>query len=120
MKCRKIIIVLAILVSLITGCSKITEGEIYKKEFRAERSWIQMIPMVHTNGESTWISYIPIWHHHPDEYIIGIRDLETDKTALYYVKRETYEQCEIGRMFKYEPQRGDLDKEPITKRKEES
>ena len=116
MKCRKTIIALAILASLVTGCNRITEGEIYQKEFREERSWIQMIPMVHTNGKSTWISYIPIWYYHPDEYIIEIRD----ETALYYVKPETYEQCEIGMMFKYEPQRGDLDKEPITKRKEES
>lgn len=115
---KGIVFVLAMLACFLSGCGKkITEGEIYSKEFREEDTWLQMVPLVNTNGETVDISYIPIVHHHPDEYVISIRDLESDKTADYYVESEVYDECEIGMMFKYEPERGDLDEEPIEKRR---
>ena len=115
---KGIVFVLAMLACCLSGCGrKITEGEIYSKEFIEEDTWTQLVPMVHTGGKTVYTTLIPIVHHHPDEYVISIRDLESDKTADYYVESEVYDECEIGMMFKYEPERGDLDEEPIEKRR---
>ena len=114
-----IMIAAVVAACLLTGCGdRITEGEIYAKEFRKEYTWTALIPMVHTNGKTTFTTLIPVIHHHPDEYVISIRDLESDEMADYYVEPEVYEQCEIGMMFKYEPERGDLAEEPLEKRRE--
>ena len=102
---------------MLSGCGSITEGEIYDKEFIEERSWIQIFPLVHTDGKTTSITMIPFYMHHPDEWVIRIKSLDGKHTASYYVTEEVYEECEIGMMFEYEKERGDLKEEPLEKKR---
>lgn len=52
---KKIIFALFACLILLTGCSqKITEGEIYEKEFRPEKTEVLIVPMVHTNGKTSY------------------------------------------------------------------
>ena len=96
---------LAVSVSLmmLCGCGKkITEGEVYEKNFTEAHSQVLMLPLVHSNGKSMYTTMIPYIRYYPDTYSIGIRDFQDDKwvTETYYVSEEVYNEVEIGDMFK--------------------
>lgn len=112
---KKKILPLIIAVILLTGCG-CKKGEIYEKEFREARTWVQMVPIIHTNGKTSWTQMVPIVHSHPDEYIIKIRSLDGKDVGTYYVEKEVYDECEVGMMFEYDKERGDLKEEPLTKK----
>ena len=106
---KKIIFVLFACLILLTGCSqKITEGEIYEKEF---------LP----NGKSLYTTYVPVTHHYPDRWRISIKSIEKNDdgdydTADYYTTEEVYNSCEVGDMFSYDENR-DCEEEPVEKSK---
>ena len=106
----------------LSGCSeKITEGEIYEKEYKPEKTSIVTVPIVHTNGKSTYTTIIPVTYHYPDRWCIRIRSLNKDeggeyKTAEYYTTEEVYNECEIGDLFVYDEER-DYEEEPVEKEK---
>lgn len=112
---KKKILPLVIAVILLTGCG-CTKGEIYEREFCEEKEWVQMVPIIHSNGKTSWTQIIPIVYYHPDEYIIKIKSLDGKDTGTYYVTEEVYNDCEIGMMFEYDKERGDLKNEPLTKK----
>lgn len=93
---KKIIFVLFACLILLTGCSqKITEGEIYEKEFLPEETRTIIIPMIHTNGKSLYTTYVPVTHHYPDRWRISIKSIEKNDdgdydTADYYTTEEVY------------------------------
>lgn len=120
MKQRLVVSIISLYIMLLSGCSSgITDGEVYDKEFVPEKSWVQMIPIVHYNGKYSWTQMVPIWHHHPDEYIIRIRKYnESDRryeTNQFYTDKDTFDKCEIGDWFEYNSER-DLIDEPLTKK----
>lgn len=107
----------------LAGCGqkKITEGIIYQKEFKPERTSTTFIPMVHFNGKTSYTTYIPIINHYPDRWCIYIKSLNKDdegkyQTAEYYTTEAVYNDCEIGYMFSYEENR-DFSEEPVEKSK---
>ena len=119
MKQGLVVIIISLCIILLSGCSKgITDGEVYDKEFVPEKSWVQIIPIVHYNGKYSWTQMVPIWHHHPDEYIIRIRKYnESDnkyEINRFYTDKDTFDKCEIGDWFEYNSER-DLIEEPLTK-----
>ena len=111
---KKIIFVLFACLILLTGCSqKITEGEIYEKEFLPEETRTIIIPMIHTNGKSLYTTYVPVTHHYPDRWRISIKSIEKNDdgdydTADYYTTEEVYNSCEVGDMFSYDENRDRL------------
>lgn len=115
---KKIIIAIVGLSLFLTACSKIMEGEIYEKEFVPERTWVSMVPIVHTDGKTTFTTMIPIIYHHADEWVIRIRSLDGKDTATYYVKEDVYNACEVGMMFEFDEKRGDLSQEPLEKERQ--
>ena len=120
MKQRLAVSIISLCIMLLSGCSKgITDGEVYNKEFVPEKSWVQMIPIVHYNGKYSWTQMVPIWHHHPDEYIIRIRKYNESnnryKTNRFYTDKDTFDKCGIGDWFEYNSER-DLIDEPLTKK----
>lgn len=125
MKKRKMLIIILLLMViclLLSGCEKIREGEIYKKEFLKENTQVSMIPIIHSNGKTSYTTFIPVTHHYPDRWKIYIRSLNRDKQgnykkAVYYTTKEVYNQCEIGNIFSYEEGR-DSNEEPVDKQKQ--
>lgn len=114
-----VIITVLILISLLvlTGCSsKITEGEVYQKEFKPEYTEVRIIPMCISNGKTMHTIMIPFTYRYPDRYIVYIKKYIDNewKTANYYVTKEIYETVNIEDQFKYVEGR-DLSEEPYTR-----
>lgn len=103
MKKVKIILTL-VLISLImatTGCKKkITEGEVYKKEYQPET--ITMMPIINTIyvGETPIITttYIPVTND--ESWTISIRNKEEEdkkyRKRRIYVSEDFYRETKIG------------------------
>lgn len=121
---KKILLVgVLILALLLCSCSnKITEGEIYEKEFKPEDT--QLVPI--TTFIYTGKVSVPIIHyyrrHYPDRYIVRIRQYnEEENTFLYneyYVDAETYNKVNIGDWFIYD-EAFCIENEPYTQEKAE-
>ena len=111
-----------LLVVYLCGCSNvITEGEVYEKEYREEYTTIMMLPMVISNGKSTTTTMVPYFIHYPERYVIFIKAYQDEewKTEDFYVSKEVYDSTNIGDMFLYDEERGDLQDEPYTKERKE-
>ena len=117
---RKIILLLMCLIILtsLSGCAdKITEGEVYEKEYREEQTVTVMYPLVISNGKTNKTMIVPYYVHYPDRYVIHIKAFVDEEwvTEDYYVSEEVYDSINIGDMFIYDESRGDLTDEPYTK-----
>ena len=111
-----------LLVVSLCGCSNaITEGEVYKKEYREEHTTVMVLPLVISNGKTTTTTMIPYFVYYPDRYVIFIKAYQDEewKTEDFYVSKEVYESINIGDMFLYDEERGDLQDEPYTKERKE-
>lgn len=65
-----------------SGCSeKIREGEIYEKEYKPEKTIVNIVPIIHTNGKTASATYIPMIYHYPDRWCVRIRSFEKMKTG---------------------------------------
>jgi hypothetical protein len=106
----------------ICGCGhKLTEGEVYDKEFKEARTQVMVVPIVHSNGKSTYITTIPYVYYYPDRWIIRIREPNGDGTYVtdeYYTTKEVYDSVNIGDTFSYDPDR-DFENEPYTRERQE-
>lgn len=121
---KKILLVGVMLLSLLL-CScgnKITEGEIYEKQFKPEETITMFIPMTVYTGKTTITNIIPVIRHYPDRYIVRIRQYnEEENTFLYneyYIDAETYNKVNIGDWFIYD-KNFCLENEPYTQEKAE-
>lgn len=111
----------ALLISLCACGHKLTEGEVYDKEFKEARTLVMMIPIVHSNGKTTTTHIIPYMYYYPDRWIIRIREPNGDGTYLtdeYYTTKEVYDSVNIGDTFSYDPDR-DFENEPYTRERQE-
>ena len=121
---KKIIgaLICLLLVVSLCGCSnEITEGEVYEKEYREAHTTVMMLPLVISNGKTTKTTMIPFLVHYPDRYVIFIKAYQDKewKTEDFYVSKEIYDSINIGDMFLYDEERGDLQDEPYTKERKE-
>lgn len=96
---------------------KITEGEVYEKEFIPAYNQMMIIPIVISNGKTTTTMMIPYMYYYPDSWVIKIKDFQDNKwvTEDFYVSEEIYNAVTIGSEFKYQPDRGDLNDQPYTR-----
>lgn len=105
-----------------SGCSeKIREGEIYEKEYKPEKTIVNIVPIIHTNGKTASTTCIPMIYHYPDRWCVRIRSFEKNEdgkyeTAQYYTTKEVYDKCRIGDIFSFEEDR-DLENEPVEKKR---
>ncbi len=105
------------LLFLLCNCSNaITEGEVYKKEFRAAHTKTSIRPLVVLSDGTVSTVMVPYVKYYPDQYVIFIRAYQDDewKTEDFYVSEEVYDRLNIGDMFLYDEGRGDLTDEPYT------
>lgn len=107
-----------IMTIMLCGCeNKITEGEVYGKEYREAYTTVMPYPMVIYNGHTTTTMIIPYTVHYPERYVIHIKAFVDDEwvTEDFYVSKEVYDSINVGDMFLYDKERGDLEDEPYTK-----
>lgn len=101
---------------LLSACGKkITEGEVYAKNFIPAYDELLMVPVINTDGKNSHTTLIPICNHHPDTYEICIKAFQDGEwvTAKYYVSESVYDVIEIGAIFQYDKDR-DWQEAPYT------
>ena len=114
------IVFMLMILFCLTGCStKITEGEVYEKEYKAAHTEVMIVPITTYNGESSSVHMIPYVYSFPDRYIIKIKKFEDNewKQADYYVPKDVYDGINVGDQFEYVEGR-DLSEEPYTRERE--
>ena len=115
------ILVLAALVLLLSACSpKITSGEVYDKEHRDAFVTVSFYPLVTYNGKTSTTTMVPYTVYYPERWVIFIKSFEDGEwlTEDFYVSETVYNSINIGDMFEYDENRGDLTDEPYTKEKQ--
>lgn len=122
---KKIILLALCLIMLLSLCGcldKITEGEVYEKEYREAHTSLMMLPLVVSNGKTTTTTIVPYIVYYPDRYVIHIRAFVDNEwvTEDFYVSEEVYNSINIGDMFVFDEDRGDLTEEPYTKERSEN
>ena len=115
-----VFVYLALMLFLCGNEERLTEGEVYDKNFTAAHSQVLMLPMVHTNGESTYTTMMPYTRYYPDTYSVSIRDFQDGELVkdTYYVPEEVYDAVQIGDMFQYDADR-DLEEAPYTQERQD-
>lgn len=114
------IVVILMILFCLTGCSgKITEGEVYEKEYKAAHTEVMIVPITTYNGKTSSVHMIPYVYSYPDRYIIKIKKFVDNKweQADYYVPKEVYDGINVGDQFEYAEGR-DLTEEPYTKERQ--
>jgi hypothetical protein len=117
---KKFLALSLMILLLVSTCAcghKLTEGEVYDKEFMPARTQVMMIPIVHSNGKTSTTTIIPYVYYYPDRWLIRIREPNGDGTYItdeYYTSKEVYDSVNIGDTFSYDPDR-DFENEPYTR-----
>lgn len=114
------IVFMLMILFCLTGCSsKITEGEVYEKEYKASHTEVMVVPITTYNGKTSSVHLIPYVYSYPDRYIIRIKKFVDNKweQAEYYVPKDVYDGINIGDHFEYVKDR-DLTEEPYTRERE--
>ena len=119
---KKVILMLIIAMMLLAliGCApSITEGEVYAKEYREAHARVSVFPIVISSGKTTTTTMVPYVITYPERFVIFIKAYQEGewKTEDFYVSEETYDSVNIGDMFLYDKNRGDLQDEPYTKKR---
>ena len=109
-------------VLFLSACSpKITSGEVYDKEYREAFTTVSFYPLIISNGKTTTTTMVPYTVYYPERWVIFIKSFEDGEwiTEDFYVSEAVYNSINIGDMFEYDENRGDLTDEPYTKEKAE-
>ena len=114
------IAILLVFVLFLSACSpKITSGEVYAKEYREAFTTVSTYPMIISSGKTTTTIMVPYTVYYPERWVIFIKSFEDEEwiTEDFYVSEAVYNSINIGDMFEYDENRGDLTDEPYTKEK---
>ena len=121
-----IVIAIAVVIAIpicfaFTSCEqRLTEGEVYKKEYLEAQTRVMWIPFTTSNGKTTTTRLIPYLYRYPERWVIYIREPNGDGTYTtdqYYTTKEVYDAVDIGDTFCYDPDR-DFKNEPYTREKQ--
>lgn len=117
-KVLSLILVLCLVIICLAGCSpKITSGEVYDKEHRNAFTTVSVYPLIISNGKTTTTIMVPYTVYYPERWVVFIKSFEDGEwiTEDFYVSETVYNSINIGDMFEYNEDRGDLKEEPYTK-----
>ena len=116
------IAILLVFILFLSACSpKITSGNVYDKEYRKAFVTVSVCPVVTYNGKTSTTTMVPYTVYYPERWVVFIKSLEDGEwiTEDFYVSEAVYNSINIGDMFEYNENRGDLTDEPHTKEKAE-
>lgn len=98
--CVGVILLIVAVIAMALAPPTITEGEVYKKEFRTEITSVSFMPMTTTVGKTTITTLIPYSYRYPNRWVIFIRawseDEQTYLTEDFFVDENHYNQINIG------------------------
>lgn len=111
------VLCLTLILCLCACGNSITDGEVYKKEYKEAYTTVKFLPLIIPNGKSITTTFVPYNVHYPERYVIYIKKHNGEEwlTEDFYVSADTYTQINVGDMFQYDKSRGDLKDEPYTK-----
>lgn len=111
----------ALILCLCACGNAITSGEVYAKEHMEAYTTVMTYPVVVSNGKTTTTYIIPYTVHYPERWVIYIKDFNGEKWIKedFYVSKDVFDHIQIGDIFEYDENRGDLKDEPYTKEKQE-
>ncbi len=115
---KNLLVLCLISTILLSSCGEtVIEGEVYHKEFRTAHTTVIMLPLTISNGKTSTTMLMPYTVCYPDRYVIHIKAYQDEewKTEDFYVSESVYAEIQVGDMFKYDKDRGDLQEEPYTK-----
>lgn len=103
---KKLFMVLLSL-SLLCACSpSITEGEVYKKEFRPKHIEQTFYPIYSTVNGITFVQLIPSTYFVDDKWVIFIKKYNSKEkkweTESFYVNESLYNKLNLGDYFRYD------------------
>lgn len=100
--------------------NKITHGEVYEKEHREAHNTVMVLPLVISNGKTTSTIMIPYIVHYPERWVIFIKAFNGEEwvTEDFYVSKDVFDTVQVGDMFEFDEDRGDLEDEPYTKERQ--
>lgn len=80
------------------------EGEIINKEFTPAHTQTVILPQIISNGKTCYYYDAIYVYHYSDDWAITIQGTvdNKEKTAVYHVTPEVYEECEVGGQFIYD------------------
>lgn len=107
----------------LSSCSPvISEGEVYRKEFRPAETVITLRPLILSNGKTITIINMTYSYSYPDRWVIHIKDYNSkeDKfdTEDFFVTEEIFDEISVGDWFVYSDD-GTLREEPYSKKTKE-
>ena len=117
---KKLILALVFIATIIccTACGpRITHGEVYAMEHLEETVTVEKDTKIRPVGKVFIPRKVYYKVHYPERYVIHVRNFENGEeiTEDFYVSKEVYDQLNIGDVFEFDEQRGDLDEEPRNK-----
>lgn len=121
---KRIIAIMLVIISLFALCAcsnEIEQGVVFKKEYKPAFTTVMIIPMVVSTGKGTTTIPVPYTYYYPERWVIYIQDEVNGElvTEDFYVSQEFYNQVNIGDIYTYDENRGDLINEPYTREKGE-
>lgn len=116
------IALLLVLVLFLSACSPtITSGYVCGKEYREAHTTVSVFPLIVSNGKTMTTIMVPYTAYYPERWVIFIKSFQDGEwlTEDFYVSEAVYNSINIGDMFEYDANRGDLEEEPYIKEKAE-
>lgn len=98
-KARHIFYALLCTVFFLSSCQKMKYGTIVEKWHEPYRTYMYMMPIVHSTGKTT---YIPMIMHDNEDWCIKVTGIGTKGdtiTRTYYVDRIAYDTLTIGKFI---------------------
>jgi len=99
----------------LSGCA--FDGEIVKKAYEPEKSWIEICPLVLCDKERVVRGKVPVCCIDDEDFMIYVRKRGTNSERVFYLKDgENFNQLEVGDEFTYDGKVAD-EKDSIEKRR---
>ena len=100
-------IILICLVVMIAGCGReLTEGEVVGKYYEPDRTFVMLMPMAISCGQSCISTMmIPYIMYDDEDYVLIISGRDRNGNLIteeWYVDKDTYEKAETGRREVFE------------------
>lgn len=95
----RIIFILLIALIIFQSCKKISSGYIINKWYEPSRTYVALMPIVHSNGKMSYTTFIPYIINDTEDWCINVSGV-TKKgdtiTKTFYISKSKYESLVIG------------------------